>query len=94
MAKNATSRIDEIKVEAELANSKQDNTSRSRIAHGFTFAFIFIVSIIVIGGPIYNVTLGKDAPIDVSGLLSDFVSQFGTPLGFVLGYYFKDKMSN
>ncbi len=80
-----------MRVESELENIRQDNTSRSRIAYCFTLAFIAITSVIIVGGPIYNATLEKESPLDVAQLLSNFVAQFGTPLGFVLGYYFKDK---
>lgn len=89
--KSLESKLDKLRLESELANSQQDNKSRSRIAYGFTYAFICLIGIILIGGPIYNATFGKDTPIDVADTLSTFVAQFGTPLGFVLGYYFKDK---
>lgn len=94
MVKNFGSRMDQMRLEAELANSQQDNRSRSRIAYGFTFAFITFIGVILIGGPIYNATIGHDNLIDIADTLSGFVAQFGTPLGFVLGYYFKDKNNN
>lgn len=90
---NLKSKMDQLRVEAELANSKQDNKSRSRIAYGFTFAFIVLMAVILVGGPLYNATIGRQSPLDINELLSSFVAQFGTPLGFVLGYYFKDKNS-
>lgn len=91
MAENFDKRIQKLRIESELENNKQDSKSRSRIAYGFTFAFIALLAVILIGGPIYNATLGVNTPIDITDMLSSFVSLFGTPLGFVLGYYFKDK---
>lgn len=83
-----------MRLESELAASAQDNTSRSRIAYGFAFGFVGIILLILIGGPIYNASIGKETPIDVQETLTSFMAQFGTPLGFVLGYYFKDKHNN
>lgn len=91
MTRSLDTKIEKLRVESELENSKQDNKSRSRIAYGFTFAFITFIGVILIGGPIYNATIGKNTPIDIAEMMSGFVAQFGTPLGFVLGYYFKDK---
>lgn len=93
MAKNFGTRMDQMRLEAELANSQQDNRSRSRIAYGFTFAFIGLLGLVIVGAPIYNATIGKDMPLNLTELITTFVAQFGTPLGFVLGYYFKDKNS-
>lgn len=92
--KTSVSKIDEMERLARIDNSRQDNTSRSRIAYAFAFGFVGIIAFILFFGPIYNVTIGKNAPVDVQATLASFMSQFGTPLGFVLGYYFKDKPSN
>ncbi len=82
-----------MRVKAQIENSRQDNKSRSRIAYGFTFAFIGMLGLILVGGPIYNAVVGPDIALDITELITTFVAQFGTPLGFVLGYYFKDQNS-
>ena len=84
-------RMEKMRLEADIENKKQDNTSRSKIANWLTKAFIGIAGVIIIGTPIYNATIGVNTQIDIRGLLSEFGSIFGTALGFVLGYYFKDK---
>lgn len=84
-------KLDKMWANAEIENSKQDNRNRSKIAFILTIAFVVIAIIIIIGAPIYNATIGKETPIDINGTLSSFGSLFGTALGFVLGYYFKDK---
>lgn len=86
-------KLDKMRLESELEKDKQDTKSRSRIACGFTVAFIALLSVIIVGVPLYNCSIGKENPLDVSDLVTTFVAQFGTPLGFVLGYYFKDKNS-
>lgn len=84
-------KFEKMRLESEIETTKQDNRSRSRIALIFTFAFIGFIGLILIGGPIYNTAVGDSKPIDIQELITTFVAQFGTPLGFVLGYYFKDR---
>lgn len=91
MGKPYNIKLEEMEKAASIENSRQDNTSRSRIAYGFTYAFIIFIAIILIGGPIYNTIVPETKIIDISELITTFMAQFGTPLGFVLGYYFKDK---
>ncbi len=93
MGKAYSTKLEEMEKAANIENSRQDNKSRSHIAYGFTYAFIFFIGIILIGGSIYNALVDETKIIDISGLITTFVAQFGTPLGFVLGYYFKDKNS-
>lgn len=84
-------KIEQMRVKSELANNQQDNKSRTHIAYGFTFGFIALFAIILIGGPIYNLFVDEQKTLNISEIITDFVAQFGTPLGFVLGYYFKSK---
>lgn len=72
-------------------NSTRDSRHRSKIALIFTWSFVIIMAIIVIFVPFFNATIGNNAQIDQNRLLEVFCSSFGTILGFVLGYYFKDK---
>ena len=72
-------------------NSTRDSQYRSKIALILTWAFIIIISIIIIGVPICNIFLDNNAQIDQGRLLESFNSIFGTILGFVLGYYFKER---
>jgi len=94
MANDFERRIEKIRVEADIENKRQDNASRSRIAYWLTIAFILLATVIIIGVPIYNATIGANSQLDVSDVLSSFGALFGTALGFVLGYYFKDKSQN
>ncbi len=91
MGKSYSNKLEEMQRAAEIDNSRQDNRSRSRIAYWFSVGFILLMGVIIVGGPIYNATIGKGASLDIAQVMSGFVGQFGTPLGFVLGYYFKDK---
>ena len=72
-------------------NSARDSQYRSRIALILTISFITLAGAIVILTPIYNATFGKETQIDQYRLFELFNSVFGTILGFVLGYYFKDR---
>lgn len=97
MTKPSSSRFDtqmqQMRLESELAETARDNKSRSRIAYWFAGTFVLISAIITIGGPLYNAMIGQPAPVDINEVLANFMSHFGTPLGFVLGYYFKEKLS-
>ena len=88
---NFDPKLDKIRVEAEIENDRQDNRSRARIAYGFTFGFISLFAVILIGAPIYNLFVDEQKILGMSEIITTFVAQFGTPLGFVLGYYFKSK---
>lgn len=88
---NLDTDIDLLNARTRNDNSTRDSQYRSRIALMLTRAFIVIMTIIIIGIPIYNAIFGKETLIDQNRLLETFNSIFGTILGFVLGYYFKDK---
>lgn len=83
--------IDMANARTKNSNSVRDSRNRSKIALILTWSFVIIVAIIIIGPPIYNATIGTNTPVDQNRLLEVFSSLFGTILGFVLGYYFKDK---
>lgn len=84
-------KIEQMRVKSELDNSQQDNKSRARIAYGFTFGFVGLFTVVLIGGPIYNLFVDDQKILNIPEIITNFVAQFGTPLGFVLGYYFKGK---
>ena len=88
---NVVKDIDLMDAETRNSNSSRDNQYRSKIALIFTWSFVIIVGTIIICVPIYNATIGEKSPVDQNSLLGTFQSGFGTILGFVLGYYFKDK---
>jgi hypothetical protein len=67
-----------------------DTTKRGTIALWFVVSYILLVFIIVFGVPLYNwLVAQKPAPLDVSQVLTEVGTLLGSPLGFVLGYYFK-----
>lgn len=86
-------KIDNLFANAEVENIKLDSKSRAKIAFVFSIAFVSITGAIIIGVPIYNIFVPEGKMISIPELLSSFSSLFGTTLGFVLGYYFKDKKS-
>ena len=81
------------KMNAKTLNSNiaRDSQNRSKIASRLTWTFIGLIACIIILAPIYNSTIGKDSKLDINSLLESFNSVFGPVLGFVLGYYFKDR---
>lgn len=83
--------IAEVKALAEVKNENRDSESRSSIARIITVSFVCLTALILIGVPVYNATIGREFQIDISDLLGTFGSLYGTALGFVLGYFFKDK---
>jgi hypothetical protein len=84
-------KLRKLEAEAEVAIRQQDNTSRSKIAMVLTVAFVVFIFVILVGVPVYNAVAGEQYLISIPDTLSSFGSLFGTALGFVLGYYFKDK---
>lgn len=65
--------------------------SRSKIAFSFVRWYFIFISLIIIGAPVYNYIAGHPDTLDVSKLLNQIATLLGTPLGFVVGYYFKEK---
>ena len=70
---------------------KHKDTKRSHIALVFVYGYMAMVAIIVIGGPLYNaLVLQNPVAIDIERILAQIGSLIGAPLGFVIGYYFKE----
>jgi len=75
--------------------------SRRTIALTFVWFFLGIVSFVVIAVPIYNAFFFHNArvvveettyqPLDIEKVLATLGTLLGTPLGFVVGYYFKEE---
>jgi len=68
-------------------NTQQSNpteTTRSKVANVYVWAFLIIVGVSILIGAIKNYSIqdNKDMLITISGILSG-------PLGFIIGYYFK-----
>ena len=69
---------------------RYDTTKRGTIALWFVISYITLVFIILFGIPIYNwLVVRKPATLDVAQVLTEVGTLLGSPLGFVLGYYFK-----
>jgi hypothetical protein len=65
--------------------------SRKHIAYVFVWGYIIIVGVILIGIPLYNwLALGKPNELELEKTLAQVGALIGSPLGFVVGYYFKE----
>lgn len=77
--------------------------SRKTIAYWFVISFIIIVAAVLLLVPIYNAIVFHDArvvveetsyqPLDIAQVLTTLGTLLGAPLGFVVGYYFKEEHS-
>lgn len=77
--------------EEKFDPKKHKDTKRAQIALIFVRGYIIIISLIIIGAPLFNALLSDaKTPIDLERLLSQVGSLIGAPLGFVIGYYFKE----
>ena len=70
------------------------DTKRAEIALKFVKWYLFLILVIIIGVPIFNAAIGNNDPLDIYKLLGQLGTLLGSPLGFVVGYYFKDDKSN
>jgi hypothetical protein len=69
--------------------------SRKHIAFVFVYGYIVIVTLIVVGVPIYNwLALGQSNALELDKILAQVGALIGSPLGFVVGYYFKEDIRN
>ncbi len=75
-----------------------NDKTRSKIAVLFVWGFFAIISGTVVLTMIYNVVicLGKDTTcytnlLSVKDMLVAVIGYVGSPLGFVMGFYFKDR---
>ena len=65
--------------------------SRKHIAYVFVYGYIIVVTMILIGIPLYNwLALGKTEVLELEKTLAQVGALIGSPLGFVVGYYFKE----
>jgi len=70
---------------------KHKDTKRAHIAFVFVYGYMIIVTLIILGVPFYNWwILSSPTPLDLDKTLAQAGSLLGTPLGFVVGYYFKE----
>lgn len=70
---------------------KHKDTKRSHIALVFVYGYMAMIAITVIGAPVYNaIVLSEPIEIDLERILAQVGSLIGAPLGFVIGYYFKE----
>jgi hypothetical protein len=80
------------KVESPHDHLKHMDTNRAMIATYFVKAFVRLAFTILIGIPFYNLLAAyvHAQPLDINQLLAQAGALLGGPLGFVVGYYFKD----
>lgn len=65
--------------------------SRAKIAFKFVRWYLFYVLLVLVGVPLYNrFAAGSKQTLDVFKILAQVGTLLGTPLGFVVGYYFKE----
>ncbi|MBF9434647.1 hypothetical protein HA133_01690 [Mycobacteroides chelonae] len=84
-------RLDQRAKEEKFDPKKHKDTKRAHIALVFVYGYMALVAIIIVGAPLFNAffTSSKE-PLDVERILSQVGSLIGAPLGFVIGYYFKE----
>lgn len=80
-----------LKVDASPFNPVEHlDKKRAFIAIVFVFGFLILLLLVIVGVPVYNALIGKAQAIDLNNTLSTVGGLLGTPLGFVVGYYFKE----
>jgi hypothetical protein len=80
----------EKKGEEPFDHKKHKDTKRSQIALIFVRSYVGAVAIIIIGIPLYNWAIGQPKNLEIDTTLAQLGALLGTPLGFVVGYYFKE----
>ena len=71
-------------------HQKHTDENRAKIALYFVKAFVRLVIIALIGIPLYNwLALDNPQPIEIDKTLAQLAGILGTPLGFIVGYYFE-----
>lgn len=91
--------INDLKTEAENFNpAKELGKTRSLIAITFVKWYFYLLAGFLIFVVIYNplvLWLGKELLIlNPKDMILVYTSAIGSPLGFVVGYYFKDSEKN
>lgn len=77
--------------ETKFDRVRHKDTKRSHIAMVFVYGYMITVAIIIIGAPVYNaIVLSQPEGIDIERILAQVGTLLGSPLGFVIGYYFKE----
>jgi hypothetical protein len=65
--------------------------SRRHIAFVFVYSYVSLVLLILVGVTLYNWLIVHDPKaLEMDRLLAQVGSLIGAPLGFVVGYYFKE----
>lgn len=64
--------------------------SRSKIAFKFVRWYFALILLLIVGVPLYNSYIHKAVQLDLGKMLDQIGTLLGTPLGFVVGYYFKE----
>ena len=69
---------------------KLNDESRAQIAKFFVHAFVWLIVLVLVFIPLYNwLALDKPQPIEIDKTLAQVGGILGTPLGFIVGYYFE-----
>ncbi|MEO5948822.1 MAG: hypothetical protein ABIP74_00275, partial [Candidatus Saccharimonas sp.] len=67
------------------------DTKRAHIAMVFVYGYMITVITVIILAPLFNAFFtDSKTPLDVERILAQVGSLIGAPLGFVIGYYFKE----
>jgi hypothetical protein len=80
----------EQKAEEPFDARKHKDTKRAQIALIFVRSYVWIVVIIIVGIPLYNWAVGQPKGLEIDATLAQLGALIGSPLGFVVGYYFKE----
>jgi hypothetical protein len=87
--------IQDSKRKPKFDHLEHTDKSRKHIAFVFVYGYIIIVALIIAGVPLFNFFAldNKDA-LDLEKILAQAGALIGSPLGFVVGYYFKEDARN
>jgi hypothetical protein len=67
------------------------DTKRAEIALMFVRWYLVFVALVIVGVPLFNAfAVDGNETIDIYKVLAQLGTLLGSPLGFVVGYYFKD----
>lgn len=82
--------IDDVNKKDPFNRVEHLDKKRAFIALIFVWGYLGLVFLIMVGAPLYNKSIGNTEPIDLDKILAQVGALLGTPLGFVVGYYFKE----
>lgn len=84
-------RVKESKITPTFNHLEHTDKSRKHIAFVFVYGYIVLVTLIIVGVPIFNTAvLGQRDALELQNILAQAGALIGSPLGFVVGYYFKE----